>query len=121
MARQIGIGSHMGGIDVIGFDTLELPELSPLPTNLVRVVQMEYISRMKIKTSITLSEDVWLAMERMATRYRNRSALIETALREFLVRLERAEQDQRDLEILNRNAERLNQEAADVLEYQGEL
>ena len=76
---------------------------------------------MKVKTSITLSEDVLRAVDRLASHYKNRSELIETAIRAFLAKLLREEQDRRDLEILNRNAERLNREAADVLEYQVEL
>ncbi len=76
---------------------------------------------MKVKTSITLSEDVLRAVDRLAAQYKNRSELIETAIRAFLAKLVRDEQDRRDLEILNQNAERLNQEAADVLTYQAEL
>ncbi len=76
---------------------------------------------MKVKTSITLSEDVLRAVDRLARHYKNRSELIEIAVRAFLAKLLREEQDRRDLEILNRNAERLNREAADVLEYQVEL
>ena len=73
---------------------------------------------MKLKTSITISEDVLQAVDRLARRYKNRSEFIETAVRAFIGRLLREERDARDLEILNRNAERLNREAADVLEYQ---
>ena len=36
-------------------------------------------------------------------------------------RLSKAERDAKDLEIINRNADRLNKEARDVLEYQIEL
>ena len=36
-------------------------------------------------------------------------------------RLSKAERDARDLEIINRNADRLNEEAMDVLQYQIEL
>ena len=36
-------------------------------------------------------------------------------------RLSKAERDARDIEIINRNADRLNEEALDVLEYQIEL
>jgi hypothetical protein len=48
----------------------------------------------------------------------NRSALLERAAVAYLARLERHERDRQDLEITNRNAERLNREAMDILWYQ---
>jgi hypothetical protein len=38
-----------------------------------------------------------------------------------LTSAQKAEQDRRDMEIINRNADRLNKEALDVLEYQVDL
>jgi len=73
---------------------------------------------MKIKTSITLSEDLVRAMSKRAGGFKNRSDLIETALRAFLARLVQEERDAKDLAILNREADRLNREAEDVLKYQ---
>ena len=49
---------------------------------------------------------------------KNRSALLERAARDYLARLKSDERDRRDIEIINRNAERLNREAMDTLEYQ---
>jgi len=40
------------------------------------------------------------------------------ALRAFVAQLIRSEQNARDLEIINRRAEQLNEEALDVLTYQ---
>ena len=48
----------------------------------------------------------------------NRSALPEPAAIAWLAHLERLERDRRDMEIINRNALRLNREARDTLEYQ---
>lgn len=76
---------------------------------------------MKVKTSITLSEDILQTVDELSGSYKNRSEFIETAVRAFIDRLIREQQNARDLEILNRNADRLNQEAADVLAYQVEL
>jgi len=76
---------------------------------------------MKVKTSITLSEDILQTVDELAGSYKNRSEFIETAVRAFIDRLIREQQNARDLEILNRHADRLNQEAADVLAYQVEL
>ncbi len=48
----------------------------------------------------------------------NRSRLIEKAVRDMLETKARVARDARDIEVINRNAERLNEEAADVLDYQ---
>jgi hypothetical protein len=48
----------------------------------------------------------------------NRSAFVERAARAYLARMERSKRQARDIEIINRNAERLNAEARDVLGYQ---
>jgi metal-responsive CopG/Arc/MetJ family transcriptional regulator len=76
---------------------------------------------MKVKTSITLSEDLLKVMSEYAEEYKNRSEFIEEAIRAFIKQLIRRQQDARDLEIINRRAEYLNREAADVLTYQVDL
>jgi metal-responsive CopG/Arc/MetJ family transcriptional regulator len=73
---------------------------------------------MKVKTSITLSEDLLKAIDERATRHKNRSDFIETAVRAFIAQTIRDEQNTRDLEIINRRADHLNKEAEDVLAYQ---
>jgi metal-responsive CopG/Arc/MetJ family transcriptional regulator len=75
-------------------------------------------SGMKIKTSITLSEDLLEAIDKYATQFRNRSDFIEAAVRIYLAQMKREEQNARDLAIINRKADSLNREAADVLAYQ---
>lgn len=76
---------------------------------------------MKEKTSVTLSRDVLAKIDRLAGRKYSRSAVIERALREYLHQRERAAINARDLEILNREADRLNAEADDVLQYQADV
>jgi len=76
---------------------------------------------MKEKTSITLSKEVLTGIDRIAGSKRSRSAFIESVLAEHLRAQARAERDARDAEIINRNVERLNREALDVLEYQAPL
>jgi hypothetical protein len=49
---------------------------------------------------------------------RNRSALLERAALAYLAKVERQARDRKDIEIIDRNAERLNREAMDTLEYQ---
>ena len=75
---------------------------------------------MKVKTSITLAEETLEAIDRVAGADSNRSRVIERAVLEFIRRQERAARDARDFAILNRAADRLNREMADVLRDQGE-
>jgi metal-responsive CopG/Arc/MetJ family transcriptional regulator len=75
---------------------------------------------MKVKTSITLSDEILAGIDAHLDRFKNRSEFIETAVRAFIAQLRRAEQNAKDAAILNRNADRLNKEALDVLAYQVE-
>lgn len=76
---------------------------------------------MKVKTSITLSEDLLRAIDEHAGEYKNRSEFIEDAVRAFVMKLIRRQQDSKDLEIINQHADSLNREASDVLSYQADL
>jgi metal-responsive CopG/Arc/MetJ family transcriptional regulator len=74
---------------------------------------------MKEKTSITLSKDLLAQVDRLAGSKHSRSAFIERILRRYLRDRRRRALHARDLGRINRAAERLNLEAADVLDYQG--
>ena len=76
---------------------------------------------MKVKTSVTLSRETIRKIDRLAGRTGNRSAVIERAVEALATQESRRQRDARDLEILNRDADRLNREAADVLDYQEHL
>ena len=82
---------------------------------------MGYLCSMKVKTSITLSEDLLKTINEFSAEYKNRSEFIEDAVRAFIVQLVRRQQDARDLEIINQHADHLNKQAADVLTYQVDL
>lgn len=73
---------------------------------------------MKVKTSVTISADLLRQVDDFAKNFRNRSELFEEALREYLTKLMRERRDARDAEIINQNAEAINKEAMDVLDYQ---
>jgi metal-responsive CopG/Arc/MetJ family transcriptional regulator len=73
---------------------------------------------MKEKTSVTLSREVLAGIDRLAGSKQSRSAFIESVLLQHLRDRARAQRDARDIEIINRNAERLNRDAEDLLEYQ---
>ena len=76
---------------------------------------------MKVKTSVTLSPETLRAIDEIAGELRNRSRVIELAVLEFIERRRRAARDARDLEILNRSADDLNEELEDILGYQVEM
>lgn len=73
---------------------------------------------MKLKTSITISDDLLAAVDRLAGSSGSRSALIERVLRRYIEQHTLMLENRQELEKINRGAERLNAEAADVLEYQ---
>jgi metal-responsive CopG/Arc/MetJ family transcriptional regulator len=69
----------------------------------------------RVKTSITLPKALLSRLDRVD---KNRSALLERAAVAYLAQLEKLARDRRDIEIIDRNADRLNREAIDTLEYQ---
>ena len=73
---------------------------------------------MKVKTSLTLSEELISIIDKKSTTYKSRSDFIENALWTYLNYLIRQEKNKRDLRIINENSDSLNREAQDVLDYQ---
>jgi metal-responsive CopG/Arc/MetJ family transcriptional regulator len=76
---------------------------------------------MKLKTSITLSDELVYSIDKYGKNYKNRSDFIEAAVSAFIKQIVRKQQDIHDIAIINRNAARINEEAEDVLEYQAHL
>ena len=75
----------------------------------------KYNHLVRVKTSVTLPDDLLLRIDRAEP---NRSAFFEKAARKYLYDIDRARRDRGDAAILEKSADRLNEEAADVLEYQ---
>jgi metal-responsive CopG/Arc/MetJ family transcriptional regulator len=73
---------------------------------------------MKVETTVALSEDIVEALESRTEDPKDRSAIVEAALRAYLASPRRGE-DADDLEIINSHSVELNEEAADVLTYRG--
>lgn len=74
---------------------------------------------MKIKTSITLSENILREIDaRVEIQGRSRSEFIEAAVRAFLAHADRLTLQAREAALLREHAAALNAEMADVLEYQ---
>ena len=85
------------------------------------ILQLEYNSRMKVKTSISLSEDIAARLDQLTSNGQSRSEVIERLLRQSFIDMERRARDAKDLEVINRNADELNKEADDVLGFQVDL
>ena len=78
---------------------------------------------MKEKTSITLSKEILAGIDRMAGSKQkgskqSRSAFIEAVLARYFRQQARAQIEARDLELINKAADELNEEVEDVLRYQ---
>ena len=73
---------------------------------------------MKVKTSVTLAEDLLKSIDEQSGPHKSRSEFIEKAVRTYISRAIRDRKNARDLDIINRRADRLNREANDVLTYQ---
>lgn len=58
------------------------------------------------------------AIDERSGQFKNRSDFVEAAIRAYIAHMIREEQNAKDLAIINRQADRLNKEAIDVLEYQ---
>ena len=72
---------------------------------------------MKVKTSVTLSKELLQAIS-AETSSDNRSAFIETATWEYLELRRKRVRDRRETELISANADLLNNEARDALEFQ---
>ena len=73
---------------------------------------------MKVKTSITLSEEIVKQIDYYSTQPSNRSTFIETAVKIYIDQMKRKIRDENDARIYLENMDTLNKEAEDVLEYQ---
>ncbi len=69
---------------------------------------------MRAKISITLPREL---LDRLDRADKNRSALFERAALAYLARVEKRMRDQKDIDIIDRDAKWLNREALDTLEY----
>jgi metal-responsive CopG/Arc/MetJ family transcriptional regulator len=72
---------------------------------------------MKKKISIMLSSDLLAQVDRLAGSKHSRSGVIERAICSYFRQQDRAVVEAADLELINRAADQLNLEAADVQEY----
>jgi metal-responsive CopG/Arc/MetJ family transcriptional regulator len=76
---------------------------------------------MKVQTSVMLPENLLSTISQLSEKGKTLSDFIETALQLYIAKLNHSDNSYKDIEIINRNADALNQEAEDDLQYQVEL
>ena len=73
---------------------------------------------MKVKTSLSLSQDLLESIDRIAGPGVSRSSFMERVLRRFIEERAQAKREVREVAALNRRAAGLNAEMADALSFQ---
>jgi len=76
---------------------------------------------MKVRTYLNLSESLLKEIDELNDHAKTRAIFIEEAIKAYLAMKRRIIRDQRDLELINRSARELKQEAEDVLSYQVDI
>lgn len=76
---------------------------------------------MKVKTSVTLSHELVNTIDNFSGQFKNRSLFLEQAAWAYIADLKRKQRDARDLEILNQQADYLNDEFLDTEIFQTPL
>jgi metal-responsive CopG/Arc/MetJ family transcriptional regulator len=76
---------------------------------------------MKIKTSLTISQDLLEALDRLAGPGISRSAFVEEILRDYVEGRAQARREAREIAAINRHAAQLNAEMQDVLSFQADV
>jgi metal-responsive CopG/Arc/MetJ family transcriptional regulator len=76
---------------------------------------------MKKTISITIATEVLAEIDLLIGPDGSRSAFIEKVLKDHFQKMERQAINQRDFDLINANADRLNCEMEDVLQYQTDI
>lgn len=72
---------------------------------------------MRVRTSVTLPEELLVEVDALAGKKNGRSAVVESALVAYVAKEKPKKLNRRDIRIINENAEKLNKEALETLEY----
>jgi metal-responsive CopG/Arc/MetJ family transcriptional regulator len=73
---------------------------------------------MKVRTSVTISSELLVQLNELAGK--RRSEIIETALQEYFKKNSRQESLENDVDIINKNADLINKQVAETLQFQAE-
>ena len=75
---------------------------------------------MRVRTSVTLPKDLLAQVDALVSKNRRRSAVVETALVEYVAKERPKSANLRDIKIINKNAELINRQVEETLEFQAE-
>ena len=73
---------------------------------------------MKVRTSVTISSDLLVQLNELAGK--RRSEIIETALLDYFKKNSHKKTFESDVDIINKNADLINKQALETLEYQAD-
>lgn len=75
---------------------------------------------MRVRTSVTLPKDLLSEVDALAGKKHRRSAIVESALRDYVTKENGGKLNKRDIEIINKNADLINKQVEETLEFQAE-
>ncbi len=75
---------------------------------------------MRVRTSVTLPKELLIKVDALAGKKHKRSAIVESALRDYVTKENRNELNKRDIEIINKNADLINKQVKETLSFQAE-
>lgn len=75
---------------------------------------------MKVRTSVTLPKELLVKVDALTGTKHSRSAVVESALRDYVAKERRKTLNTRDIEIINANADLINKQVEETLEFQAE-
>ncbi len=75
---------------------------------------------MRVRTSVTLPKDLLVKVEALAGKKHKRSAIVELALRDYVAKENGRKLNREDIKIINANADLINKQVEETLEFQAE-
>lgn len=75
---------------------------------------------MRVRTSVTLPKELLVKVDALAGKKYKRSAIVESALRDYVAKENGTKLNTRDIEIINANADLINKQVEETLEFQAE-
>lgn len=75
---------------------------------------------MRVRTSVTLPEELLVEVDALAGKKNGRSAVFESALVAYVAKEKPKKLNRRDIRIINENADLINRQVNETLEFQAE-
>lgn len=75
---------------------------------------------MRVRTSISLPEELLVKVDKLAGAKKRRSQVVESALVAYVAKQAPQKLNKRDIDIINQNADLINEQVEETLEFQAE-